>query len=91
MTQAEMIREIQLLKAENEALKARAEARKPSVLTCKVSVKGAVSLYGLSRYPVTLYASQWQKLLQKKDEILAYIEANKSYLSSKEAKEDKAA
>ena len=86
MTQAEMMKEIETLKAQNAILQARAEAKKPSVLTCKVSIKGAVSLYGLARFPVTLYSEQWQKLLQRKDEILAFIDANKSQLSTKDDK-----
>jgi hypothetical protein len=54
-----LLAELAKLKAENEALKAKAQAR----LTLKVSVKGAVSLYGLGQFPVTLYPTQWLKVL----------------------------
>jgi hypothetical protein len=84
MTQAELIQTIQLLKAENEALKARAEARKASVLTCKVSPKGAVSIYGLGRFPVTLYREQWERVLGFGDQIKAFIKANSGSLASKQ-------
>ena len=49
----------------------------------KVSEKGAVSVYGLGRFPVTLYLEQWKKLLSNVDELKAFIEANKSKLKTK--------
>jgi hypothetical protein len=49
----------------------------------KVSEKGAVSVYGLGRFPVTLYLEQWNKLLSNVDELKAFIEANKSKLKTK--------
>jgi hypothetical protein len=89
MTTVEMEKEIEMLREQNAILKAKAEAGKRSgVLTLRVSAKGAISIYGLSaKFPTTLYASQWQRLLQKKEDILAFIEANKGQLSSKEDKE----
>jgi hypothetical protein len=88
MTTEEMRNEIEMLREQNAMLKAKAEAGKRSgVLTLRVSAKGAVSVYGLSaKFPTTLYASQWQRLLQKKDDIMAFIETHKSQLSSKEDK-----
>jgi hypothetical protein len=73
--------EIARLKAENEALK------KPSRsgLSLKVSEKGALSIYGMGRFPVTLYKEQWLKLLGIADEIKAFIQANDSSLKSKDA------
>jgi hypothetical protein len=73
--------EIARLKAENENLK------KPSArgtLSMKVSEKGALSIYGMGRFPVTLYKEQWNKLLGIADEIKAFIEANDSKLKTKE-------
>lgn len=55
--------------------------------TFKVSAKGAVSVYGLGRYPVTLYKEQWVNLLSVVDRLKAFIAANESVLASKEAKE----
>ena len=58
MTQQEMMQVIETLKAQNEILKSKLSPKKPGVLTCKVSAKGAVSVYGLGRFPVTLYSEQ---------------------------------
>lgn len=52
-------------------------------ISVKVSTKGAVSVYGLQRFPVTLYAEQWERLLAKSDAINAFIEANRSRLATK--------
>jgi hypothetical protein len=73
--QAELAR----LRAENEALK-----QKRTTGGMKVSEKGAVSVYGLGRFPVTLYQEQWQKLLAMSDDIKAFIEENKAKLKVKE-------
>jgi hypothetical protein len=53
-------------------------------LRFKVSEKGAVSVYGLGRFPVTLYLEQWEKLLASVEELRAFIEANKSKLKTKD-------
>jgi hypothetical protein len=53
-------------------------------LTFKVGAKGGVSVYGLGRFPVTLYYEQWKRLLAASPEILAYLEENKSRLKMKE-------
>lgn len=56
-------------------------------LSCKVSEKGAVSVYGLqARFPVTLYKDQWIKLLNFADELKTFMETNKAKLSVKPAK-----
>lgn len=83
VTQAE-INAFLALKAENEALKAAME-RKQASGGIKVSTKGAVSVYGLGRFPVTLYHSQWETLFAKCNEIKQFIETNKSSLKTKEA------
>ena len=72
--------ELARLRAENEALKHRAKRG----LNLKVSEKGAVSVYGLGRFPVTLYKEQWLKLLDMTDEIRAFIRENESRLKTKE-------
>ena len=72
--------ELARLRAENESLK----QRRNSAVSFKVSEKGAVSVYGLGRFPVTLYQEQWTKLLALADQIKAFIEANRSKLKAKE-------
>lgn len=72
--------ELARLRAENEALK----QRRTGAISMKVSEKGAVSVYGLGRFPVTLYQEQWQKLLGAADEIKAFIEENRAQLKVKE-------
>ena len=52
-------------------------------LTAKISDKGAVSVYGLGRFPVTLYGSQWERLLAYSDSIKAFIAANRDKLAVK--------
>jgi hypothetical protein len=75
--------EIERLKRENEALRAQTRARSGQ-LAMKVSEKGAVSVYGLGRFPVTLYQEQWRRLLDCADDIRAFIAANESQLKRKE-------
>ena len=78
--QADMKAELERLRAENEALK----KTKSKGLTLKVSEKGGLSVYGLGRFPVTLYKEQWTKLLDMADEIRAFIKANDDKLKAKE-------
>ena len=73
-------KELEQLRAENERLK-KASSKGISL---KVSEKGGVSVYGLGRFPVTLYKEQWKKLLDLSDEIRNFIDANESQLKSKE-------
>jgi len=54
-------------------------------LYCKVSEKGAISIYGLQRMPVTLYVEQWERLLAFGDEIKSFMKENDSKLKRKEA------
>jgi hypothetical protein len=77
--QAELAR----LRAENERLKQAGRGK----LAMKVSEKGALSVYGMGRFPVTLYKEQWLRLLSMADEIKSFIEANEGSLKAKEAKE----
>jgi len=71
--------EVERLRRENEALKAR--AARPT--TIRVSEKGAVSVYGLGRFPVTLYKEQWLKLLAMVEEIQRFIAEHESELKTK--------
>lgn len=75
-------KEIERLKQENEKLKQ--DKKKSKDIFFKVSQKGAVSAYGLGRFPVTLYQEQWIKLLEKKEDILEFIAENESQLKTKE-------
>jgi len=77
---AEEQSELERLRAENERLK-RTQARGT---TLKVSEKGGVSVYGLGRFPVTLYQEQWKKLLDMADDIRAFIRDHASELKTKE-------
>jgi hypothetical protein len=72
--------ELERLRAENAALKGRAAKG----MTLKVSEKGAVSVYGLGRFPVTLYKEQWEKLLTMVDDIRAFITEHEAELKRKE-------
>ena len=81
MTPEEMHTELERLKAENEALKKPA-AR--GTISYKVSEKGAVSVYGLGRFPVTLYKEQWEKLLDRDAEIRTFMADNATKLKLKE-------
>ena len=74
--------ELERLKAENEALKNKKPQR--GVISMKVSEKGALSVYGLGRFPVTLYKEQWNKLLGVAEEIKSFIAENDSRLKTKE-------
>ncbi len=58
-------------------------ARRPAALEFRVSEKGAVSVYGLGRFPVTLYYEQWSRLLDHADSLRAFIEKNKTKLKLK--------
>jgi len=72
--------ELERLRAENERLK-RTQSRGVSL---KVSEKGGVSVYGLGRFPVTLYKEQWQKLLDMADDIRSFIRDHDGELKTKE-------
>ncbi len=76
----DMQAELERLRAENQALK-KTSAKG---LSLKVSEKGALSVYGLGRFPVTLYKEQWMKLLGMADDIRAFIEANDAQLKTKQ-------
>ena len=78
--QEALLAEIQRLKAENENLKKPARGQ----LSLKVSEKGALSVYGMGRFPVTLYRAQWDKLFSMSDQIKEFIAQNDAALKKKE-------
>lgn len=80
MADEDLRAELERLRAENEALKSGGPRR----ASLKVSEKGGVSVYGLGRFPVTLYKEQWTRLLDMSDEIRAFIRENESRLKSKD-------
>ena len=80
MSDEDMKAELDRLRNENAVLKKGAS----SSLRLKVSEKGALSVYGMGRFPVTLYKEQWLKLLGMADEIRAFIAANDAQLKAKE-------
>ena len=80
MSDEDLKAELARLKAENEQLK----SQRGRSVSLKVSEKGGVSVYGLGRFPVTLYKEQWAKLLAMADEIRAFIKENEPKLKTKE-------
>jgi hypothetical protein len=80
MSDQDLKDELERLRKENAALKKGAS----SGVRMKVSEKGAVSIYGMGRFPVTLYKEQWLKLLEMSDDIRAFIAANEAQLKAKD-------
>jgi hypothetical protein len=72
------------LEAENLALREQMEQRKPGQLRLKISEKGGLSVYGLGRFPVTLYKEQWIRLLDYVDEIRKFLQDNDRQLKAKQ-------
>ena len=79
MSDEDLKAELERLKAENEKLK----SQRGRSISLKVSEKGGVSVYGLGRFPVTLYKEQWQKLLAMTDEIRAFLTEHDAELKAK--------
>jgi hypothetical protein len=80
MSDEDLKAEVERLRRENEALK----QRNVRGVSLKVSEKGGVSVYGLGRFPITLYQEQWTKLLDMADQIREFITENESKLKKKE-------
>ncbi len=80
MSDEDLKAELERLRAENEALKTRSQR----AVSLKVSEKGGLSVYGLGRFPVTLYKEQWQKLLAMADEIRDFLRDHDRELKAKE-------
>jgi hypothetical protein len=80
MSEVNLQAEVERLRAENQALKTRSDR----AVSLKVSEKGGVSVYGLGRFPVTLYKEQWEKLLAMSDDLRKFIQDNAAKLKVKE-------
>jgi hypothetical protein len=80
MSEDDLKAELEKLRAENEALK---KTTSKGGLSMKVSEKGALSVYGMGRFPVTLYKEQWIRLLDLSDDIRAFIQNNEELLKTK--------
>lgn len=80
MADDELQKELERLRNENAALK----GGQRSGITFRVSEKGAVSVYGLGRFPVTLYQEQWDRLLDAANDLRAFIDVNRERLKKKE-------
>ena len=80
MAETDMQAELERLRAENAKLKGQSAKG----LRLKVSEKGAVSVYGLGRFPLTLYKEQWEKVLDLSEDIKAFIVEHDSELKAKE-------
>lgn len=78
--QPDLQAELERLRNENEALRARTTRG----VSLRVSEKGGVSVYGLGRFPVTLYKEQWEKLLAMADDIRAFIRQHEGELKARE-------
>jgi hypothetical protein len=79
-SEEELKAEIERLRAENQSLKKPPRGQ----ISMKVSEKGGLSVYGLGRFPVTLYREQWEKLLGIAEEIRDFIRENDGALKKKE-------
>ena len=73
------------LEAENRALKEQVEQRRTGQLRLKISEKGGLSVYGLGRFPVTLYKEQWIRLLEQTEEIKEFLKENDQQLKVKQS------
>ena len=80
MSEDDLKKELERLRNENTALKKGAATG----ISMKVSEKGGLSIYGMGRFPITLYKEQWLKLLDMSDAIRAFIAANEATLKVKE-------
>jgi len=80
MSNQDLLAMILKLQAENAALKAKPAGK----LSLKITEKGAISVYGLQRFPVTLYAGQWERLLAIAEEMQGFIRENKGRLATKD-------
>ena len=81
MSEADLKAELARLKEENEQLKSKKS--RTGEISFKVSEKGAVSVYGMGRFPVTLYKEQWEKLLGRSSDLLSFIKENETNLKTK--------
>ena len=80
---AALLEKLRVAEEENAKLKTQLVKKQPSGLTFKVSEKGGLSVYGLNRFPVTLYKNQWLQVFEKTEEIKEFIKANEDKLHEK--------
>ena len=80
MSEENLKAELERLRAENESLK----QRQTRAISMKVSEKGGLSVYGLGRFPVTLYKEQWNRLLDMNDDIRRFMKENDGALKTKD-------
>ena len=80
MTDEDLKAELERLRKENESLKKGAAKG----ISMKVSEKGGLSIYGLGRFPITLYKEQWSKLLDMAEDIRSFLAAHDAELKSKQ-------
>lgn len=78
---ADVLAELELLREENAKLR---QAKASKGVSLKVTEKGGVSMYGLGRFPVTLYRGQWERLIAHAEQVKDFIQANASQLSVKD-------
>ena len=83
MAEESLEQKLARLEAENQALKEQA-SRKPGELRLKISEKGGLSVYGLGRFPVTLYKEQWTRLLAHVEEIVTFLKQHDHELKAKQ-------
>jgi hypothetical protein len=83
MSDEDLKSEVERLRAENAALKGRTSRG----ISMKVSEKGGLSVYGLGRFPITLYKEQWSRLLDMADDIRAFLKDNDAALKTKPARD----
>ena len=83
MAEEDLKSELERLRAENAALKGRTTRG----ISMKVSEKGGLSVYGLGRFPITLYKEQWSRLLEMSDDIRAFLKENDAALKTKPARD----
>ena len=83
MTIEELTAQLNALKQENAQLVAKATQRKAKGAAIRVSAKGAISVYGLGRFPVTLYDTQWTKLFEMVEDVKTFIQDNKHLLAKR--------
>ena len=87
MDRSEILKKVaagELTTEQADEMLAQAEEKKRGTLYCKVSAKGAVSVYGLQRMPVTLYVEQWERLLGFSDELKSFLQAHDAELKRKD-------
>jgi hypothetical protein len=82
-TKWELEAEVEMRQMRIRELEMLLEAKNNPGVHFKVSTRGAVSIYGLQRFPITLYRNQWERVLKHQAELVAFIKANEDKLKAK--------